>query len=190
MRLHQKFLSALAVAACMIAAPMSASALTAMADGDTNGILDDDTFIFVASPLTGSADNPANGILVFEFHFTHTAPPNATAFATQVLLDGVNGGTTTGGLVQWIESSTLGGIENILASVALPNDTVVDLNSVLPPDQTLRISFTGATGAPQLTVSVSGEETAVPLPAPILLFGTALAGLGILSRRRSMKSAA
>jgi len=188
MKLHTKILGAFSIVAAMAAAPMTASAVTLMNDGDTNGILDDDMFIFSASPINGPAD--AGSDLTFLFNFTHVGPPSATAFATQVVLDGTSGGSTTGGLVEWVETSTLGGAENILASAALPDDTVVDLNSILPPDQTLRITFTSVSGAPQLTVSVSGDETAVPLPAPVLLFGSALAGLGILSRRRSMKSAA
>jgi len=188
MKLHSKLLGAFAVACTVAAAPMAASAVTALADGDTNAILSDDNFIFVASPINGAAD--VGGDLEFLFHFTHAGPPNANAFATQVVLDGEAGGSTTGGLVEWVETSTIGLIENILKSAALPDDTVVNLNTVLPPDQTLRISFTSVSGAPQLTVSVSGEEAAVPLPAPVLLFGSALAGLGFMSRRRKQAAVA
>lgn len=62
----------------------------------------------------------------------------------------------------------------------------VDSNFMTPwVTRYLIATWSGATGAPDIDVRVA----AVPLPAGFLLMGTALAGLGAVSRRRRAKAA-
>ncbi|MBN9670520.1 VPLPA-CTERM sorting domain-containing protein [Roseibium aggregatum] len=136
-----------------------------------------DTLVSLAgSSIIGGADfGDDNDSMVFSYDFFDTS---IGAFGDGGLFDGGDGE----------DSITFLGLLSSDVEVSMENGILLLTALGLSGDTTLRLvsweNFYFLDGA--LTYS---QLTAVPLPAGALLFGSALAGLGLVSRRRSRKSA-
>ena len=169
MKLHTKILGALAIAFGMVAAPMSASAITIVDinDGDVLSV-QNGAQLFSFQQEFDANELPA--VLTFEFvndtgdtiHLRAGQPADITP----------NGSITP-------------------ATFAFSGQSAADL------EQNDIFTLLGAGDSTILTVSLGGGTgglvqvavSAVPLPASVLLFGSALAGLGLLGRRRKVAAA-
>ena len=121
------------------------------------------------------------GIVVGDISVTQT-------FTGQTLQanTGTFNGDGTGPFAFGISCTTCGNgalaiTSNLVFSVA--NATIADLTAGNPTIIFVADVFSGQTGNTG-PVDVSGTPSQVPLPPTALLFGTALAGLGLLGRRR------
>ena len=121
------------------------------------------------------------GIAVGDISVTQTFAGNTLQANT-----GTFNGDGTGPFTFGISCTTCGNgalaiTSNLVFSVA--NATIADLTGGNPTIIFVADVFSGQTGNTG-PVDVSGTPSQVPLPPTALLFGTALAGLGLLGRRR------
>lgn len=172
-------------AAIAFAAPLSAHAVTELAPGGIYDILSDDEFRF---ELTGTP----LGFQDLDFTFVLNPPAERqpvaaiqlTIIGSTVDLPQMNFAATDLDYVQGI------GFTGATISEAdftfFGSSFVATLTTILSAStggltQVLNIGFGAGTGNGQISLNVQP----VPLPASVLLFMTALAGLGFVSRRKA-----
>lgn len=186
------FKSILIGAAFAIAAPFAASASTVVDICDDSGVQD----VFPVIP-TGDHDifncqfndtTPASGMFAYEFEGN---PTPISAFATNIQLRSASGdisGVT--GTLSWWESDGSGNLVSLIDSTPLiltlgfgfGAELATTFSGPAPDYQSVVVSWSGFSG-PLLDVNMTVEQV-VPLPAGILLMGTALAGFGVMRRRK------
>lgn len=158
------------VAAAAIAlAPVAASAVTFVNDGETHNITSGDEFI---GNVVG-----AGGAGSWEVRFDSLLDPlNGIAAAT---IGPIVSGTFTNLVMSWISVAT----GTVLSTVAVVPDSVSIATTFVSPDdlsQYLNLSWDNSLASAGFDVEVN----AVPLPAAGWLLVSALGGMGYLSRRR------
>ncbi|MEI4234761.1 VPLPA-CTERM sorting domain-containing protein [Roseovarius sp. D22-M7] len=155
-----------------MAAPLGASAATVTVDDGTLYDLTCDTLF--TGIVTSSADDAGSYTVRF---FTPGATVNAVAdaAATAATISSSFTNLTT----SWIDGLKL----NTLVS-ATGVDTLSTTFNTDFPRQRLFFAWTDSVKEAEFRFDVETTVAAVPLPASILLFGNALAGLGIFGRRR------
>lgn len=132
---------------------------------------------------------PANSSGTYQYNFLANPTPTA-AMATNVQLSSGNSslaGVT--GTVQWWEADAFGALVSLISSTAMSiqssftfgADAMTNFADAGPDYQSLVIDWSGFSG-PSLDVNVQVNQ--VPLPAGVLLMGTALAGFGVMRRRK------
>lgn len=163
-------LKAIITAAAIALLPVTASALTLVNDGDSVTIPDDDT-AFLALPTT------AGGPGSFTVTFTSSLDPlTGGALAT---IGPRTAGSFTDLTMEWVslvngvlDSTPVSATEtSLLTTFASPGDLV----------QNLVISWSDSSLA---GAGFDVEISLVPLPAGVILMGTALAGFGVMRRRK------
>ena len=184
-------------AAFAIVAPFAASASTVVDICDASGT----QTVFPTIPtspaevyncdfsLTGAATVSGTYAYLFEAN-----PTPVGAFATNVQLASASGDLTgVSGTVSWYQSDA-GGAKGallgsqVMAVVDTPITSFFGANlpttflNAAPDYQLFEVDWSGFSG-PVLDVNVTVEQV-VPLPAGILLMGTALAGFGVMRRRK------
>lgn len=180
-------LKSIAVAAAVVLMPATASAMTVdleTSDSVANtintanqssapyDIATGDVFIFDNGDLVGDA----SGANFFGFEFTSSVEPNQARGAASVNLDGDFENLQ----IAFSADNTLSADDAFFNIVSFGALSVGEARAFFPPNQFLLVSYDSVSGAGNLDISVA----AVPLPAGILLLGTALGGLALARRRR------
>ena len=168
--------TAFAAAAFAVMPVLASSAVIPITDGGTTNINGKNDDLFVFNVDTDAGTNPTQD-------FEHTFVLNANGAGTaETSLTVTLANLFTGLMAEWIDTVT----NTVLASTTPDADGDMILSTVFgDPDtlsQTLRISFTDAGGAPDFDGQV--QVSVVPLPAGVLLMGTALGGLAVARRRK------
>lgn len=155
-----------------IAAPLGASANTiAFEGGGPYNISSDSLFTGI---VTSSADGAGSYILDF-FTPGQTVVGVADAAVTQATIDS----SFTDLSMSWIDGRS----SNTLDSAAGVDTLTTEFNDEFPVQQ-LRFDWSDSVAEAGFRFDVETDVTPVPLPASILLIGSALAGLGLFGRRR------
>lgn len=179
------FMKTIAAAATIAAFATGASAITAVtvADALENGgsaidILSDDGFQF--QETFGGGDT---GPLSFEFVNNGAGAATIVVSAGSIGQNGTFAFFTGGASIDWANA---GNVITASQGVSAGGNLTFTLAGGGGSD-TLVLNFGAAvakTGAPDIDFFV----TTVPLPAGVLLMGTALAGFGVAARRKNRKS--
>ncbi len=153
-------------------APLGASAATiAVQGGGPYDVTSDSLF-------TGIVESTADGAGSYILDF-FTPGPTVDAIADAAVTEATTNSSFTGLTMSWIDGLNL----NTLVSAAGVDTLSTSFNTVFPVQQ-LRFDWTDSVNEAGFRFDVETTVAAVPLPASILLFGSALAGLGIFGRRR------
>ena len=163
----------LAAAAIIAALPMAASASVVLLDDGTTLIGSGETVegLFLATADGGAGDFQHN------FELETDGAGSALVTVNLGLIDAFEGL-----VAQWLNTDT----NAVLSSVAITGVETTLSTTFVDPDslnQTLQILWTGSLKGTGFdgTITVS----TVPVPAGLLLMGTALAGLGMTRRKKA-----
>lgn len=188
-------ISAVVVATAMFASPASAITVDMEPNeyvaGPLNGVHDlssGNTFVF-----DGKIGATEDSTLSYSFDFEATDLPQP-AYVLDIVAAyfGQGGGGLATATAEWVVTGDPG---TVLSSIVLDElaEGVLWSGSFLTyfndtnPLQTLIISFTGLVGGPE-SISLDVSVSAVPVPPALLLFGTSIFGIGLLSYRRRRKT--
>ena len=169
----------LALGMALFAAPAQ-SAVIQLVDGVTYGPIADGDLYTTAGTLTGSY-MPGSGAFVDSFSFIYDAPPDLGTISTTTN----NLVADTYGIADFTFDWSFNG-SSILSGAGLYTDLVLPLFG--DGTYTLTLSGTPKEDGGQYTASLA--VSAVPLPGAVVLFGTVLAGLGLIQRRRKFARSA
>ncbi len=131
------------------------------------------------------AGNVTTGTGSWAVRFDATSALSGTTTAS---IGGVNLGNYSNLVMSWVSAAT----NTVLSSVAITSGQNLLSTVFSSPgnlSQYLRFTWSSSGSSGGFDVKVH-DVAAVPLPAGFLLMGTALAGLGVISRRRKKKLAA
>lgn len=183
------FKTTLGAAAIAMAAPFAASAAvveTCDANGSLGGNFDIANGDSYNCDFTVEAPaDPSSGSVRLDF-FSNVIPASAVAATVNL---GLFGDTFTTATLEWFDEPgdvSLGSVN--LADLGFGFSGSLGTNFAGPAqdDQYVVLSWTGFSGE-FLDVNISVSQ--VPVPAGILLMGTALAGFGVARRRKDKKAA-
>lgn len=161
-----------------ITAPLGASAATEVFnDGVLNDITSDSLF-------TGIVESSADGAGSYTLRF-FTPGATVLAVADAAVTSATVATSFTGLTMSWIDGISL----NTLVS-ATGVDTLSTTFDTDFPRQRLVFDWTDSDVGAGFRFDVATPVSAVPLPASILLIGSALAGLGLFGRRRNQMGGA
>lgn len=151
----------------------SAAGAVTLVEGTTVPLTANTLYFFDSGEMAGGLTD------THEFGFTYSPPPllEATASITINTLAGFDFGMDEF-TWQWIAPDTTTLIASGSGEVT---DAVLQLLAQTG-DYILRISFVTSSGGGQYDITLG--TSVVPLPPALLLFGTGLAGLAVLTRRR------
>lgn len=161
-----------------ITAPLGASAATEVFnDGVINDITSDTLFTGIVESFS---DGPGSYVVRFE-------TPGATVFAIAdaAVTDATVATSFTNLTMSWIDGLN----ENTLVS-ATGVDTLSTTFNTAFPRQRLVFDWSDSDVGAGFRLDVQAPVSAIPLPASILLMGSALAGLGLFGRRRKQMGGA
>ncbi|MGM0661320.1 MAG: VPLPA-CTERM sorting domain-containing protein [Pseudomonadota bacterium] len=155
-----------------ITAPLGASAATIAVEGGGPYDVTSDTLF--TGVVTSSADGAGSYILDF-----FTPGQTVVGVADAAVTEATIGESFTGLNMSWIDGINL----NTLVSAAGVDTLTTEFNEDFPVQQ-LRFDWSNSVADAGFRFDVETTVAAVPLPASILLIGTALGGLGLFGRRR------
>lgn len=175
------FMKKIALAGALAMFATGASAVTQLTAADSGAVIDlfsDDGFQF-QDTFGGGETGP----LTFTFVNTEATAARIVLSTGSITQNGPLAFFTGGASIDWT------GAGNVV-SVAQGDTDGGNLSFTLAAgaSDTLTLSFGAAvdkTGAPEIDFLVA---TVVPLPAGVLLMGTALAGFGVAARRKNRKA--
>ncbi len=168
------------VAAVVASLPMAASAATVTGQIDIAGNVNLPTSVFSAAggadlEPTGIVTNATGGFASFATAFLTAATLTDIDFATDAVVWEAGGFTfTSTSFYNFVDTAVLKGFSAL---------GVITGNGFDATDGMLAFSAQPLNGLTQ--VSFSSTTTPVPVPAGILLLGTALAGFGLVGRKRA-----
>ncbi len=152
--------------------PLGVSASTVTVQGGGPYDVTSDTF------FTGIVQSTADGAGSYVLDF-FTPGDTVNAIADAAVTAGTVNQSFTGLTMSWIDGLNLNTLVSATGVDSL--STVFDLNF---PVQQLVFNWTDSTALAGFRFDVETSVAAVPLPASLILFGSALAGLGVFGRRR------
>ena len=160
-----------------LAAPVGVSAATNTGNsGTTYDITSDSLFTGIANSGDGGAGN-------YTVRF-FTPGPTVNALAQAGLTDAAISASFTDLKMIWVDGATLN--ELVSASGVDTLSTVFDMTF---PNQQLRFEWTNSDAGQgfryDVITDVQTGVGVIPLPASVLLLGSALAGLGVFRRRQT-----
>lgn len=161
-----------------ITAPLGASAATIAVEGGGPYDVTSDTLF--TGIVTSSADGAGSYILEF-----FTSGPTVFAVADAAVTQATVSSSFTDLEMSWIDGLNL----NTLNSAAGVDTLTTEFNEDFPVQQ-LRFDWSNSVAEAGFRFDIETDVTPVPLPASILLIGTALAGLGLFGRRRKQPDGA
>jgi hypothetical protein len=174
---------AVAFGLALLALPAQAATLS-MQVGGTNALVAGNVYT-TAVPVCNPAGSFGPGAAHFDdaYFFTYSPPPTLGALSTTTN----NILSTTFGIDNFSFVWRYVDVPQILASGSAPfTNLALALN--LAGTYELILSGDPRSGGGQYTASLTVNP--VPIPPAVLLFGSALTGIGLLTRRRRLKAAA
>ena len=165
-----------AATAALFALPMSAGAVTfldASDSGTTIDILSDDLFQFNETFSTGDAAG------TLDFTFENTSDDTLLVVLSSATINQLGAASffEGGATVAWDNAGLIAA-----AAQGVQVSGSLTFNLAAGASDTLVLDFGGAFGAPDIDFQVAASP--VPLPAGMVLMGTAIAGFGVARRRK------
>ena len=166
------------LAVCAVVALFVPMAAVASTDVDnSNGPFD----VTSDTLFTGAVDSGAGGAGSYIVEFTWPGGPSVLGIADAAVTNATVQDSFTGLMMSWIDGASLNSITSTTGV-----DSLSTLFSEANPIQQLRFDWTDSVSNQsfRFDVTTSVETGVIPLPASFLLLGTALAGFGVLRRRK------